>query len=57
MGYESQWPTIAGLFAGLFLITVGYSLRSRNYGVFLLWLGQAVLVGLILFHVLTDVSG
>jgi hypothetical protein len=57
LGYESQWPTIAGLFAGLLLVTVGYSLRSRNYGVFLLWLGQAVLVGLILFHILTDVSG
>jgi hypothetical protein len=57
LGYDSQWPTIVGLFLGLFLITVGYTLRSRSYGVFLLWLGQAVLVGVILFHILTDVSG
>jgi hypothetical protein len=55
--YAAQWPTIAGLFLGIFLITVGFSLRSRGYGVFLLWLGQAVLIGVILFHIFTDVSG
>jgi len=38
------------------LIAVGFSLRSRGYGVFLLWIGQALMVGLIVFHILQAVS-
>lgn len=56
MDYTPYWPTIAALFLGLLMIVVGYTLRSRNYGVFILWLGQALIVGLILFHILKAVA-
>ena len=56
MGYISNWPTIGILFLGILLIGVGFSLRSRSYGVFLLWAGQALMVGLIVFHILKAVS-
>lgn len=56
MGYTIYWPTIAGLFLGVLLIAVGYSLRSRSLGVFLLWLGQAGIVAVILVHIVRMVS-
>lgn len=57
MDYTTYWPTIAALFLGLAMIVAGYTLRSRAYGVFTLWLGQALIVGLILFHILKAVAG
>ena len=56
MAYSSHWPSIGILFLGIMLIAVGFSLRSRGYGVFLLWVGQTMLVGLIVFHILRAVS-
>jgi len=56
MGYTIYLPTIAALFLGLLLIVVGYTLRSRSYGVFTLWLGQALIVALVLFHILRAVA-
>jgi hypothetical protein len=56
MEYFSNWPTISILFLGILLIGVGFSLRSRSYGVFLLWAGQALMVGLIVFQILKAVS-
>lgn len=56
MDYTTYWPTIAALFLGLLLIVVGYTLRSKGYGVFTLWLGQALIVGLILVHILKAVA-
>jgi hypothetical protein len=56
MDYTTYWPTIAALFLGLTMIVVGYTLRSRSYGVFILWLGQALIVGLVLFHILKAVA-
>ena len=38
------------------LIVVGYTLRSRSYGVFTLWLGQALIIALILVHILRAVA-
>jgi hypothetical protein len=56
MEYSSYWPTVSILFLGIVLIAVGFSRRSRGYGVFLLWIGQAMMVGLIVFHILRAVS-
>ena len=56
MDYMTYWPTISALFLGILLIVVGYSLRSRGYGVFILWLGQLTVVGLILVHIIKAVS-
>lgn len=56
MNYTTYWPTILTLFLGVLLIVVGYTLRSRNLGVLLLWLGQITVIGLILFHILKAVS-
>lgn len=56
MDYMTYWPTIAALFLGILLIVVGYTLRSRGYGVFILWLGQLTVVGLILVHIIKAVS-
>ena len=56
MEYGSYWPSVSILFLGIVLIAVGFSLRSRSYGVFLLWIGQALMVGLIVFHILRAVS-
>jgi len=56
MEYSSYWPSVSILFLGIALIAVGFSLRSRGYGVFLLWTGQALMVGLIVFHILRAVS-
>jgi hypothetical protein len=53
---SSSWPSVSILFVGIVLIAVGFSLRSRGYGVFLLWIGQALMVGLIVFHILRAVS-
>lgn len=57
MDYTTYWPTIAALFLGLLMIVVGYTLRSRNSGVVILWLGQALIVALVLFHILEAVAG
>jgi hypothetical protein len=56
MDYMTYWPTIVALFLGILLIVVGYTLRSRSYGVFILWLGQLTVVGLILLHIIKAVS-
>jgi hypothetical protein len=56
MEYVSYWPTIGPLFLGVLLIAVGFSLRGKGYGVLLLWAGQALIVGLILFHILKAVA-
>ena len=49
-------PSVGILFLGIVLIAVGFSLRSRGYGVFLLWIGQTMMVGLIVFHILRAVA-
>ena len=54
--YSPYWPSVSILFLGIVLIAVGFSLRSRGYGVFLLWIGQALMIGLIVFHILRAVS-
>ena len=56
MAYSSHWPSVSILFLGIMLIAVGFSLRSRGYGVFMLWVGQTLMVGLIVFHILRAVS-
>jgi len=56
MKYFSNWPTISILFLGILLIGVGFSLRGRSYGVVLLWAGQVLMVGLIVFQILKAVS-
>jgi hypothetical protein len=54
--FGAYWPSFGILFLGIVLIAVGFSLRSRSYGVFMLWIGQALMVGLIVFHILRAVS-
>jgi hypothetical protein len=56
MAFGSYWPSVSILFLGIALIAVGFSLRSRSYGVFLLWIGQTLMVGLIVFHILRAVA-
>jgi hypothetical protein len=56
MAYSSYWPSVSILFLGIMLIAVGFSLRSRGYGVFMLWVGQTLMVGLIVFDILRAVS-
>ena len=56
MEFSPYWPSVSILFLGIVLIAVGFSLRSRGYGVFLLWIGQALMVGLIVFHILRAVA-
>ena len=57
MYYTPYWPTILTLFSGILLIVVGYTLRRRNLGVWLLWLGQITVIALILFHIVRAVAG
>jgi len=56
MAFGSYWPSVSILVLGIVLIAVRCSLRSRSYGVFLLWIGQALMVGLIVFHILRAVA-
>jgi len=39
-------------FLGLLCLMIGYSVRDRNYGPFLLWAGVMAMIGVVVHHIL-----
>ncbi|CAG8867421.1 hypothetical protein PS627_02481 [Pseudomonas fluorescens] len=42
--------------AGLFLLTVGFSLRERNAGVLMMWIGTMGMLGLMCWKILEKLA-
>ncbi|MCY1410349.1 hypothetical protein D9M71_257170 [compost metagenome] len=42
--------------AGLILLTVGFTLRERNVGVFLIWIGMLGILGIMVYKILQKLT-
>lgn len=42
--------------AGLTLLTVGFTLRERNVGVFLIWIGMLCVLGIMVYKILQKLT-
>lgn len=56
MGNISFWPHVGVTFIAIALIAVGFTLRARPRGIFLLWLGVAAMLGLVVYTILAAVG-
>lgn len=52
----SFWPHVGVSIIAIALIAVGFTLRARPRGIFLLWLGVAAMLGLVLHTILAAVA-
>lgn len=56
MGNISFWPHVGVTFIAIALIAIGFTLRARPRGIFLLWLGVAAMLGLVVYTILAAVG-
>lgn len=42
--------------AGLILLTVGFTLRERNIGVLLIWVGMLCILGIMIYKILQKLT-
>lgn len=42
--------------AGLILLTVGFSMRERNIGVFMMWIGTLGMIGIMCWKILEKLT-
>ncbi|MDD2046419.1 hypothetical protein [Pseudomonas putida] len=42
--------------AGLILLTVGFSMRERNIGVFMMWIGTLGMIGIMCWKILEKLN-
>lgn len=56
MGTISFWPHVGVTFIAIALIAIGFTLRARPRGIFLLWLGVAAMLGLVVYTILAAVG-
>ena len=51
MGKELFWASLAIFSVGVLLISAGFSRRDSGWGIALLWLGAACMLGLVFYHI------
>ncbi|MCO7517859.1 hypothetical protein NJF44_24310 [Pseudomonas guariconensis] len=44
------------VFAGLLLLTIGFSLRERNIGVLMMWIGTLGMIGIMCWKILEKLA-
>jgi len=56
MNLASFWPTVGAFTVGLVLLGMGFSLREKDYGVFMLWAGVMAVFALIVYNILQAIG-
>ena len=53
---EITTTSIALIFAGLFTLIVGYTIRDRRFGPFLVWAGVVCMLSVIVYYILRSLQ-